>query len=294
MKNSIKHPITLFLQLLLAGFASLSAQTINVNGFAFLENQTNNEGITITFERVIPGSLIDSVYSEPNGYYSISIETGVYNIILGKTGYFESVIIEKPLYSNTTIEDVTLLQKTSMLLVPGMFSSIQEAINASFAGDTVIIEPGTYLENINLNGKAITLGSQFIVDNNPNHISQTIIDGSQNGHVVEISNGEDSTTKIIGITITNGYATQTFHNGDGGGIYCKYSTPELSYLHVINNTAEIHGGGIYYSTLENNDAMIIKNCLIQGNTVTNYSHAFGAGIYFNGYEGHLINTIVRD
>ena len=43
--------------------------------------------------------------------------------------------------------------------VPGTYSTIQGAINASANGDTVRVAPGTYVENINFNGKAITVVS---------------------------------------------------------------------------------------------------------------------------------------
>ena len=48
--------------------------------------------------------------------------------------------------------------------VPGDQPTIQEAINASVDGDTVLVADGTYYENINFKGKAITLASWFLID----------------------------------------------------------------------------------------------------------------------------------
>ena len=47
------------------------------------------------------------------------------------------------------------------LLVPSQFPTVQSAISAAVNGDTVLVDPGTYVENITPGGKAITIrGSQ--------------------------------------------------------------------------------------------------------------------------------------
>src|SRR5689334_21325474 len=65
----------------------------------------------------------------------------------------------------------------NMLNVPAVYPTIQSAINAANSGDTVLVAPGTYVENINFNGKAITVTSSA-------GASSTIIDGGANGSVV--------------------------------------------------------------------------------------------------------------
>ena len=42
---------------------------------------------------------------------------------------------------------------------PADFNSIQEAINSSQDGDSIVVEPGTYYENVVFNNKAVTLTS---------------------------------------------------------------------------------------------------------------------------------------
>ncbi len=79
-------------------------------------------------------------------------------------------------------------------------------------GDTVLVAEGTYSENINFKGKAITVASQFILDQDTSHISATIIDGSQHtnpdsGSVVYMISGEDTTSVLTGFTITGGNGT---------------------------------------------------------------------------------------
>ena len=61
--------------------------------------------------------------------------------------------------------------------IPADYSTIQEGINASVDGDTVLVADGTYYENLIID-KDITLGSHFIINGNYSHRDATIIDGS--------------------------------------------------------------------------------------------------------------------
>src|SRR5262249_2799980 len=91
--------------------------------------------------------------------------------------------------------------------VPGNQATIQAGIDAANAGDTVLVGPGAYAENINFRGKAITVTSSA----GP---ATTIIDGSAKGPVVTFNSGEATSSKLSGFTIQNG-----FQNGlSGGGI----------------------------------------------------------------------------
>ena len=79
--------------------------------------------------------------------------------------------------------------------VPDDHGTIQEAIDASADGDTVIVRPGTYEESIKFNGKAITVQSEQGPE-------VTIIDSG--GRVVKFQNGEVRDSVLSGFTIRNG------------------------------------------------------------------------------------------
>src|SRR3954454_18311242 len=81
--------------------------------------------------------------------------------------------------------------------VPSDQATIQGAISAAANGDTVLIAPGTYTENLNFSGKAITVtseqGPQF-----------TIVDGGALAPVVSITNGEGRQSVLSGLTLQHG------------------------------------------------------------------------------------------
>ncbi|MHC4693747.1 MAG: right-handed parallel beta-helix repeat-containing protein, partial [Planctomycetota bacterium] len=120
---------------------------------------------------------------------------------------------------------------------PAGFNKIQAAIDLAVDGDVVIVAEGRYFENINFNGKNITLRSTE--PNDPNVTAATIIDGRNSGTVVTFNNGEDANCVLNGFTITNGYAER------GGGIYCFGSSPKLTNCTFSSNSSGHAGGGMY-------------------------------------------------
>lgn len=88
------------------------------------------------------------------------------------------------------------LAQTAIHVGPGQtYTTIQSGIDAANAGDTVLVTPGTYNENINFNGKAITSFGGA---------ASTIIDGGLVGPAVTFKTGETSASTISGFTIQHG------------------------------------------------------------------------------------------
>lgn len=80
------------------------------------------------------------------------------------------------------------------------FTSINEAIAAATAGDTILVEPGTYRERIDFRGRTVRVEST----DGP---EVTILDAQGNGANVTATNGEGSGTVISGFTLDNGETT---------------------------------------------------------------------------------------
>src|SRR5258708_36117955 len=108
------------------------------------------------------------------------------NSLIVGIGILVVVMIPSSLHAQATIQ------------VPANYPTIQSAINAANSGDTVLVDPGTYVENINFNGKAITVTSS----NGP---VTTIIDGNHNGTVVTFNHSETAAAVLSGFTIRNGF-----------------------------------------------------------------------------------------
>jgi fibronectin type 3 domain-containing protein len=62
--------------------------------------------------------------------------------------------------------------------VTNPINSIQLAIQKAIGGDTIIINPGTYYERLSIDS-SIVIGSKFLLNNDTNFISNTIINGSK-------------------------------------------------------------------------------------------------------------------
>jgi hypothetical protein len=125
----------------------------------------------------------------------------------------------------------------------GNFTTIQEGIDASTDSDTVLVYPGTYYENLNMNGKNITLASLELITREEAYIDSTIIDGQRLESCIRVHNGETD-AHIQGFTIQNGFGT-LFWSEDGGGVLVHdYSTAYISNCIIKKNIATL-GAGIY-------------------------------------------------
>jgi parallel beta-helix repeat protein len=75
--------------------------------------------------------------------------------------------------------------------VPSDYTTIQEAINNAVSGDTVFVNPGTYIENVVVDRSILLVGADS---------SSAIIDAGNAGHAIDIVAGG---VTITGFTLTN-------------------------------------------------------------------------------------------
>jgi len=168
-----------------------------------------------------------------------------------------------------------LSSQAATINVPAGQPTIQGAINAASNGDTVLVAPGTYRENINFVGKAITVTSS----GGP---AVTTINGGGNGPVVLFVSGEGAGSVLSGFTITNGNsnisATPQDWNADGGGIVVFNAAPMITGNVITQNVACSWGGGIYVgSNLFPGPSPVIAGNQITENVVNDGCSGGGGG-----------------
>ena len=163
-------------------------------------------------------------------------------------------------------------------IVPDEYASIQDAIDASDANDTILVSPGVYNENISFDGRPIVISSRYLIDNDSLLVGLTIIDGQQDQSVVTFSNFETSNSILMGLTLQNGIGNNEDpdNNGSfytyGGGIYCENSSPLIKDCIIQNNTANEGGGGGIFCY---NSSPRFEGCVINNNETDDV----GGGLY---------------
>jgi len=167
------------------------------------------------------------------------------------------------------------------------FATIQHAINQSTTCDTIIVAQGTYLENIDFDGHNVLVASEYLNSNDENIISQTVIDGGENGSVAKFINNENNGAHLYGFTLKNGLTSGEFPYNSGAGVQIIEASASLSHLIITDNSSVDCGGGIFC----NQGSAIIKNTIIKNN---NSGCATGLGVNASSVileESEIINNI---
>ncbi len=229
MKKSILTRIAVFLNIVVFVSSNIFSQTVTIDGFAFLENQTDHSGIKVLFIPNSPSAQLDSTYTNQDGDYTISIEPGVYFVSFHKSGYQTYIYGDAVVFGeDETLEDV--------MLIPGNFVYISGNINGTLTadniyivesdisiiyGDVLIIEPGTTIK--------------FGLDCNLYVFGLLYAEGIDNENIL-FTSAENNPN-------TNDWGKIQFNNDSSIFKYCKVE----------------YGYEIQLSTDEN-ESLIIENC----------------------------------
>ncbi len=191
---------------------------------------------------------------------SVGFKTGLITFSLLMSGYL------------VTANVITVKQDGT-----GNFTSIQTAYENANSGDTILVYPGTYFENLDIvsSQKDITIASLFFTTLDDTYLYNTIIDGNHNGTCIAIRNTNNADINIVGFTIENGSG---YSNGGGGGLYIINANPNISDCIIQNNLCDGGGGFYCQSSTVNISKVTIR-----------YNYAIRAGGGINcGYESSVI------
>ncbi len=157
-----------------------------------------------------------------------------------------------------------------IIRVPLNFTSIQAAVNNATSGDTVVLAPGTYQENLILN-KSIALVGE---DRNT-----TIIDGSNAQIVISITSDN--------VTVQDLTVTKSVHGPDDLGISVENAAGVSVIQVIITGTAT--GIGMRFCTNS-----IFSNNIITNNTVVGITCYYSGRNFFskNAVYGNSIGILV--
>jgi len=174
--------------------------------------------------------------------------------------------------------------------VPGQYVTIGEAMLSASDGDTVVVQPGLYTENVRIEMKEVCLVSTFIFDSTRASIEATIIDGSNPSNpdqasAVTITGSSSGGSAICGFTITGGVGTFLGNRYAGGGVML-IDCPDVNVSSCIiaDNNASFGGGIAAY-----NCSPTIEYCTIETNSSAfagaidlENAHAVVRNFFFSG------------
>jgi len=156
-----------------------------------------------------------------------------------------------------------------VITVPDSAATIAAGLSMARAGDTVLVEPGRYEENITWPG---TDGIKLYSAAGPD---STVISGGGNGRVIAMGSGLTRATEIRGFEISGGKASSA------AGIYCQGS-PSIVGNRICGNEAHgerNYGGGILCGS--GSSPLIARNEIAENVCSDTNTWNYGGGIYLD-------------
>jgi hypothetical protein len=156
--------------------------------------------------------------------------------------------------------------------VPADHPTIQAAVNAAASGDVIEITPGTYVGDVNIVGKQLTLVGTGTLP------GDVVVQGTGSGSVLDITGGAD--VSILNLNITGGVDQPA---GVGGGVDIRNSDASLQGVAIIGNESNA-GAGLFID----NGELVMNQCLLQGNA----ANGGGGGMYIQNSDADLTGVLV--
>jgi hypothetical protein len=166
--------------------------------------------------------------------------------------------------------------------VPADQPTIQAGIDVAISGDTILVAPGSYAENVVISGKEVILLSEG------GAAVTTLTPASTPSDILKYDDNADKVNKVSGFRFTgvNGLHAielmdgkmivedcqfaDNFLSGEIGGAIMVWNQAEIRNCLFENNRGGLHGGGIRWV---NQGGGIVEQCMFRNNQAE-----YGAGI----------------
>jgi hypothetical protein len=157
--------------------------------------------------------------------------------------------------------------------VPSDFATIQQALDASASGDTILVSPGKYPQNLNFDGKEVTLRST---------------DGPESTHI-NVNGGTAVTianqAEISGFTISG--ARNTF----GAGMSVS-GVGTIIRGNIFDGNVQSAGG--FGAAIAGNTASPVIDSNIFRNNTSDFQFTSGVVAFVNSSAPQIVNNIFHD
>ncbi|MBZ0266175.1 right-handed parallel beta-helix repeat-containing protein [bacterium] len=162
---------------------------------------------------------------------------------------FESKSISRLIFILSAILILTNLATALIINIPEDFATIQEGLNQSTTGDTVLLARGDYNEGLIWPEWEVILGSTYILTGDTTAKYETIIYGQEGIMLYAVSS---EGVHLRGLTLQNGFQNRR-HIG--------VSAEDFSLEHVIlADIGTAHNPGIIFAEVYNLQNVEITNC----------------------------------
>ena len=155
-----------------------------------------------------------------------------------------------------------------VLHVPDDYPTISDAFNAAAAGDTIIVHPGIYPENLYIDGKDIVIVSLMFTTGDTSYIRQTVVTGA--GEFSD--NSLFSFVNISSNSRLTGFTLRENITNSGGAISCVYADLVISDNYITMNEAVVANAIM----LDQSSPIITRNVITKNRPDSFVSFADGA------------------
>lgn len=164
---------------------------------------------------------------------------------------------------------------------------LQEAIDATVAGETVYVAAGTYYGNFTMkDGVNVSGGWDATFENQTDYA--TVLDAQNSGRVVNQPGNFSNLTIWSNLTIQHGNLTANKDNFGSGVFLCKNG--QVNHCIIQDNTftysGNCQGGGVANDAVNSAADVLVDDCIIRRNQATH-----GGGVRI---KGTIQNSVIEE